>query len=240
MRIWTYRAFALILGVAIASCADPIEDEPIAVVTIDVEGLPPEAESPHIGLVWQPLYSWRGQVWESDYVPIPPNSTQLSFPVLYEPPEFSLANLSGFRMVPGSFFAFDDRDGNGRLDDEDGDDVVFALPPRDLVLYSKLDPGAEVPGWLFTNPEAYTPGLIRIRTPPPDCLGPFEILPIDTPVVFFQADEIGPGEECPSQEECLAFCEPLVEAIFQGCVEDHGPDRCIRNAICADLCQMTE
>lgn len=251
-------------ALALAACADgvpivadDVEDrQPLGNFHVALnDDLPAGVSSPHLGLVWitaiGPGFEEPGFAAES--VPLTAGLDQATLSVFQGPPREVLREIEGLTIALGTVIAFDDVDGDGRFGiTEEGyveNDIPFGFAERDFLVWLELAPGTELPEGVFTNPEAFVPGLSRARLT--GCFGPLELVPITEPVEIVTFDPaVGPlltDDACYSEpdweldwEECMAICADEAEAAHAWCVQEYGKDLCgtIEDfvASCDDAC----
>lgn len=212
-------------------------EKPLAKVTIALsDSTPASVTSPHIALAWVGMGSYA--IVDDEFPSVPIESiplkdglTEVRLSIFQGPPASVLQFVDGVALAMTGIYAFDDRNGDGTFEaDWDGlkaPDVVYGINPTDFLLWVELEPGAELPEGMFANPEAFAPGLLRVRTQ--GCYGSLEIVPLDAPIVLqvFDPDAGEPPVESDDCfEECVALCMANAEEQYQECVEQFGEDEC--------------
>jgi len=212
---------------------EPGRNAPLAQLNVALSGeAPASASSPHLGVLWTSyLGEEEGIATVTEVVPLPTDLDQLTLSVFQGPPESILREIDGLTIAVGTMVAFADGNGDGTLTIyEDGtmaqEDFLFGYAWNNFVLWVELAPNAELPEGLFVNPEAFTPGLLRVRLM--GCELPFEILPMNTPFELTLWDpSVGFGmNPCYDYDQCIEECQVMMDLSYSLCLEEAEQEEC--------------
>jgi len=205
-------------------------EQPLARLNVALANtVPSTVTSPYIGLGWfisgtYEIVAGELAVIPTEYVPLTGGLEQVQLSVFQGPPAELLQFHDGVAIAMSGIYAFDDRDGDGSFEAHwyglEAPDVIFGFSRSDFLVWVELEEGAELPQGLFTNPEAFVPGLMRARVA--GCFGPLEIVPMDAPIALtFFDPEVGPESTLPEAcfDECVEECRL---SLYEACLEFTG------------------
>lgn len=211
------------------------DGEPLGVLTLAIANdMDPSVVAPHVGLAWWAVYDPETEpFFATEAVPLSSPHDPVLLSVFQEPPPGSIlvSDYDDFQIAIGSVLGFDDRDGDGAFSvGEMGielPDLLFGYNWTDLLVYVQASPDSPDLNSLFVNPEAFEPGLSRVRLDV--CSGKLEFVPMDTPIVldvFEPTSDFGPPDdvsECEGEDREWVEWEEWGDPEWEGDEEGEGP-----------------